>query len=318
MADEEGEHCAGRRAEELDALRSFYGEDLLSDDDGPSVDGPWRIRVATRIILEMHLPSNYPMETPTPILQAPQWALDEGKRSDLLKDLEEMCMPDMEVAIMWAEHCRAELDDCTNDGGDDENNDEDGGATDTQDGIDNDPVTDPSQGNSEGATKTFIPPSSKYGQPIRHFDASVVMEESNRRPIHRGQPFHPPKSGPSELMLAHCAKVESMDHVNWVLAELLFNDKKVAKATHNMIAYRFYDKERECMVSDNDDDGEKGSGAKLAALLEMSDAMDCIVVVSRWYGGIHLGPARFKHIASTARDALVESGFIGGNLGGSK
>ena len=70
------------------------------------------------------------------------------------------------------------------------------------------------------------------------------------------------------------------------------------------------------MVSDNDDDGEKGSGAKLAALLEMSDTMDCIVVVSRWYGGIHLGPARFKHIASTARDALVESGLIGGAGGG--
>ena len=322
MADEE-EECACRRAEELDALRSFYGEDLLSDDrddgpsDGPSVEGPWRIRIAKRITLEIHLPQNYPMETPTPILQAPQWALDEGKRSDLLKELEEMCMPDMEVAIMWAEHCRAELDGCNNDddngdGGD--NDGDDGSATDAQGGIDN----DPSQGNGEGTTKTFIPPSSKYGQPIRHFDASGVIEESNRRPIHRGQPFHPPKSGPSELMLAHCAKVESMDHVNWVLAELLFNDKKVAKATHNMIAYRFYDKERECMVSDNDDDGEKGSGAKLAALLEMSDAMDCIVVVSRWYGGIHLGPARFKHIASTARDALVESGFIGANLGGAK
>lgn len=276
MADEE-EECACRRAEELDALRSFYGEDLFSD-DGPSVDGPWRIRVATRIILEMHLPQNYPMESPTPILQAPQWALEEGKRADLLKELEEMCMPDMEVAIMWAEHCLAELDDCNNDGGDDE--DDGGSATDAQEGIDN----DPSQGSSEVTTKTYIPPSSKFGQPIRHFDASVVMEESNRRPIHRGQPFHPPKSGPSELMLAHCAKVESMDHVNWVLSELLFNDKKVAKASHNMIAYRFYDKERECLVSDNDDDGEKGSGAKLAALLEMSNVMDCIVVVSRWYG----------------------------------
>lgn len=315
MADE-AEECACRRAEELDALRSFYGEDLVNDDGpsggpsgGPSVNGPWRIRVATRIILEIHLPQYYPMETPTPILQAPQWALDEGKRMDLLKELEEMCVPDMEVAIMWAEHCRAELDDCNDDDDDDDggDNDGDGGsAADAQDGIDN----DPSQGN-EGTTKTFIPPSSKFGQPIRHFDAAVI-DEANRRPIHRGQPFHPPKSGPSELMLAHCSKVESMDHVNWVLAELLFNDKKVAKASHNMIAYRFYDKERECMVSDNDDDGEKGSGAKLAALLEMSDAMDCIVVVSRWYGGVHLGPARFKHIASTARDALVECGFIGG------
>ena len=324
MADDADEDNASRRAEELDALRSFYGDDLLSssnrtkedDGDGPtvaSVDGPWRIRVAKRIVLEIHLPSTYPSSsgTPTPILQAPQWALDEGRRSDLLAELEEMHVPDLEVAIMWAEHCRAELDDGNNgdveNGSDADNNDDDGDGGANQEGIDND-----SSQSADTATKTFIPPSSKHGQPIRHFDASVVMEEANRRPIHRGQPFHPPKSGPSELMLAHVASVESMNHVNWVLAELLFNDKKVAKASHNMIAYRFYDKERGCMVSDNDDDGEKGSGAKLAALLEMSDTMDCIVVVSRWYGGIHLGPARFKHIASTARDALVESRLIGG------
>ena len=111
-------------------------------------------------------------------------------------------------------------------------------------------------------------------------------------------------------MIAHVARVESMEHVNWVLAELLFGDKKVAKATHNMIAYRFWDSETKCLVSDNDDDGEKGSGSKLAALLELSDAKNVIVIVSRWYGGIHLGPARFKYIASTAREALEEFGFL--------
>ena len=46
------------------------------------------------------------------------------------------------------------------------------------------------------------------------------------------------------------------------LAELL-SDKKVAKATHNMIAYKFHDADNgNRLVSDNDDDGEKGSGAK--------------------------------------------------------
>lgn len=302
--------AAFRRAEELDALRSFYGEDLLAD---PTINGPWQIRVAPRIILEIHVPPDYPPSsgTPTPFIRAPQWALDEGRRSDLLAELKEMYVPEMEVAIMWAEHCRAELDN-GDDGDNTEETDDDNNQAEAATTASRQDVG----GEEEGGTQTFVPSTSKFGQPIRHFDASVVLEESNRRTIHRGQPFHPPKSGPSEQMLAHVAKVTSMDHVNWVLAELLFNDKKVAKATHNMIAYRFYDKGRECSVSDNDDDGEKGSGAKLAALLEMSDAMDVIVVVSRWYGGIHLGPARFKHIARTARDTLVEAGFIGnGNPG---
>lgn len=114
--------------------------------------------------------------------------------------------------------------------------------------------------------------------------------------------------------MAHVASVRSMDHVSWVLAELLFNGKKIAKATHNMFAYRFSDASNNgCVVNDNDDDGEKGSGIKLAALLEMSDCVDVMVVVSRWFRVILLGPSWFKHIASVGRDALVEAGFIAPN-----
>lgn len=39
------------------------------------------------------------------------------------------------------------------------------------------------------------------------------------------------------------------------------------------------------------------------------DAWNVIVVVSRWFGGTHLGPDRFKHINSTTRDAIVKGGF---------
>ena len=109
-------------------------------------------------------------------------------------------------------------------------------------------------------------------------------------------------------MIAHVCSVTCMEHVQWALAELLFNDKKVAKATHNMFAYRFTNDGT--LVSDNDDDGEKGSGSKIAALLELSHVENVLVVVSRWYGGTLLGPARFKWIAGVARDGLVQGGYI--------
>jgi putative IMPACT (imprinted ancient) family translation regulator len=35
-----------------------------------------------------------------------------------------------------------------------------------------------------------------------------------------------------------------------------------------------------------------------------------LVVVTRWFGGIHLGPDRFKHINQAARDALEAGGFL--------
>ena len=35
-----------------------------------------------------------------------------------------------------------------------------------------------------------------------------------------------------------------------------------------------------------------------------------MVVVSRWYGGIHLGPDRFKHINNCTRMILEQNGYI--------
>ena len=109
----------------------------------------------------------------------------------------------------------------------------------------------------------------------------------------------------------------------------MLRDKRIARATHNMLAYRFVDESgaKGVVVSDNDDDGESGSGAKLAALLELTGASNVLVVVSRWFGGIHLGPARFKYIASVGRQALEEAGLVtsanpnvsgGGGGGGGK
>jgi len=128
MAEEDD---ASRRSEELEALRCFYEEDFLGSEGGscdsrpaaaavgnstPEADGPWRIRVAPRVVLVIQLPSDYPSASaPVPFLKAPHWALDEGRRTDLIAELEEMILPDTEMAILWAEHCRAELADVVDD-----------------------------------------------------------------------------------------------------------------------------------------------------------------------------------------------------------
>jgi putative IMPACT (imprinted ancient) family translation regulator len=288
-----------RQQDELDALIAFYG------DNGVTVNGndSWRIKIASGVELEIVVPTEYPsQEAPIPRLHAPSFVLAPTRRKELEEELVAMYQNDLEVAILWTEHLRDVLGDVDLSQRQQQQPQEDGQEL--------DPDTACAEELGETGTRIFHPASSKYGQTIRHFQESIIQDESNRRTIYRGSPYHPPKSGPAETMIAHVASVETMDHVNWVLAELLFNDKKVAKATHNMIAYRFWDAKRECWVSDNDDDGEKGAGAKLAALLEMANVTNVIVVVSRWFGGIHLGPSRFKYFASVARDALEESGFI--------
>ncbi|XP_010895253.2 protein IMPACT isoform X4 [Esox lucius] len=42
---------------------------------------------------------------------------------------------------------------------------------------------------------------------------------------------------------------------------------------------------------------------------QILDVRNVLVVVSRWYGGIQLGPDRFKHINNSARNVLVQEGY---------
>lgn len=62
---------------------------------------------------------------------------------------------------------------------------------------------------------------------------------------------------------------------------------------------------------DYDDDGEDAAGGRLLKLLQLMGCWNVLVVVSRWYGGVKLGPARFGVICGVAREALVEGGFFG-------
>jgi len=75
--------------------------------------------------------------------------------------------------------------------------------------------------------------------------------------------------------------------------------KKFAKATHNSWA---------CILSDQgavkNDDGEAGAAAVILKMLERAELRDHVVVVTRWYGGVHLGGDRFTHVVTSVRAYL--------------
>lgn len=43
---------------------------------------------------------------------------------------------------------------------------------------------------------------------------------------------------------------------------------------------------------------------------QIMDAMNVVVVVTRWFGGVHLGPDRFRHINNAARQVLHQASFV--------
>ncbi|XP_065828540.1 protein IMPACT-A-like isoform X2 [Oscarella lobularis] len=130
--------------------------------------------------------------------------------------------------------------------------------------------------------------------------ASVVCP-----PISHGQPLVDRKS----TFQAHLAPIHSTLQVQIVIDHLLENSK-IAHATHNINAYRFFDETKRVWIHGCDDDGESAAGSRLLHLLQILQVENVLVIVSRWYGGIHLGPDRFKHINNCARDLLQHCGYI--------
>jgi putative IMPACT (imprinted ancient) family translation regulator len=93
----------------------------------------------------------------------------------------------------------------------------------------------------------------------------------------------------------------SADEAKVFLKELKRN-KKFAKATHNTWA---------CLTDTGvlkNDDGESGAGMVIVRMLERENLRNQIVVVTRWYGGKHLGGDRFRHVQDAVRMYMQELG----------
>lgn len=71
--------------------------------------------------------------------------------------------------------------------------------------------------------------------------------------------------------------------------------KKYAKATHNTWAVLLEDGPLKA------DDGETGAGMVILRMLERAGLRNHVIVVTRWYGGKHLGGDRFRHVQDAVR-----------------
>jgi len=92
----------------------------------------------------------------------------------------------------------------------------------------------------------------------------------------------------------------SAEEAKAFIAELK-KTKKFAKATHNTWGLI-------CAEGQiKNDDGEASAGQIILRMLERDGLHDHIIVVTRWYGGKHLGGDRFRHVQTAVRtyiDAL--------------
>ncbi|KAK4947440.1 hypothetical protein LTR10_013808 [Elasticomyces elasticus] len=122
-----------------------------------------------------------------------------------------------------------------------------------------------------------------------------------------------PLTANKSTFIARAASVSTLPDAMDSLSHLLSTNKKVAGATHNITAWRIQTTNVQTgtstTIQDCDDDGETAAGGRLLHLMQLMDVWNVIVVVTRWYGGVKLGPDRFRLINSVAREALVKGGF---------
>ena len=85
----------------------------------------------------------------------------------------------------------------------------------------------------------------------------------------------------------------------------LKREKSYAKATHNTWG---------AVLAEGGmikaDDGESGAGMVILRMLERDGISDHLVVVTRWYGGKHLGGDRFRNVQTCMR-AYLDDAFGG-------
>ncbi|KNC96968.1 uncharacterized protein SPPG_07788 [Spizellomyces punctatus DAOM BR117] len=120
--------------------------------------------------------------------------------------------------------------------------------------------------------------------------------------------------------VAHAAEVRSPQDLSR-LTQTITSSKATQNASHNIRAWRYLSlkpgktglegPDDFGVVSGYDDDGEKWAGSKIAKILEQFQVVDVVVIVSRWYGGVLLGSARFRHIEQVTKEVLELGGWIG-------
>lgn len=283
------ENNSQRQQEEIEALEAIYAQDELKI---LSRESPFALQVQVKagpgrvLVARFHLPEHYPSTSPPIYEVEPAPWIPESWGEDVASGLLDAWVPDSESLFTGIEWLRAFVqDNCPSLpeeplGGD-------------QESVSHHP--DPATPSPESLQKPAAPGMSKE-------EMRAKMEEE------LGVVHGPELIDRRSSFVAHLAPVHSVDEIKRV-HEHIVSERRVAKATHNIYAYRIQQDNGQ-ILQDQEDDGETAAGGRLLHVMQMLGVVDVLVVVSRWYGGIMLGPDRFKHICNVGRALLDSQGYL--------
>nr|XP_034339051.1 protein IMPACT-B isoform X2 [Crassostrea gigas] len=286
--------------EEIEALAAIYGDDWEVVD---SESRKYHIRISDEklknaILTEVSFPPDYPKTAPPQYILSAPWLLRDEK-TNLEGSLADIYCENIGESIiyLWVEKIREFLQ---------ERNELHVKADTTAEAVIQEHMLDrKTEEEDEILDIDFLNVQEKPDK--CHFEEQENSSDDVNCPeIHHGKSFVDRKS----VFQGHIASISHTKQVKLVL-DSLCQSKKIAAATHNIYAYRISSKDKQDVFYQGcEDDGETQAGSRMLHLMQIVDACNVIVVVTRWYGGVHLGPDRFKHINNCARQLLDEHGYI--------
>ncbi|ATZ55097.1 hypothetical protein BCIN_11g03910 [Botrytis cinerea B05.10] len=122
-----------------------------------------------------------------------------------------------------------------------------------------------------------------------------------------------PIASKGSTFIARSISVSSPSQARTYLQTLL-KDTSISDASHNITAFRVQGEHG--MIEDCKDDGESGGGKHILGVLQNNDIDGVLLVVSRWYGGLMLGPDRWRIMTQVSNDALSQRLRVAGSIRG--
>ena len=108
----------------------------------------------------------------------------------------------------------------------------------------------------------------------------------------------------ASTFIAHAAVISSQARRAELLKSLMEEKPELETATHNAWAARTSYGNSPLVQEASFDDGESGCGQFLLQIMREADIKNTMVVLTRWYGGVMLGPDRWRLMRECVSDAL--------------
>ncbi|KAL6865750.1 hypothetical protein ACO1O0_001848 [Amphichorda felina] len=108
----------------------------------------------------------------------------------------------------------------------------------------------------------------------------------------------------SSTFIAHAAPLSSPSLRSELMKTLMTQKPELETATHNAWAVRTSYGNSPLVQEASFDDGESGCGKFMLELMRAANITNMVVVLTRWYGGVMLGPDRWRLMRECINDAL--------------